>query len=143
MKNDLNHLIKNAMISGNKVELSVFRFIKNEFTKFETAENAKELTDEIEQRILTKMIKEREDSIKMFCAGNRNDLADTEREEMMVIKHYLPKEPTEDEIKSYIEKLLLNKSGENMGTYIKEVKTRYPTANGKIIADIVKEMMNK
>lgn len=141
MKTELDSLIKGAMLSGNKLELNVFRFIKTAFTKFETAENATELTDEVEQKILNKMVKEREESVRLYTLGNRPELAEQEAAEMEVIKRYLPKEATEEEISLLAVKLISENPGKGMGDYIKGVKAVYPTANGKMVSDVVKAKM--
>lgn len=140
MKNELNELIKQAMLSKNKVELSVLRFIKTEFTRFETAENAKELTNEAEINILNKMCKDRANSAQMYKSAGRNDLADVENQEIEVIKTFLPKEASEDEIKTYFDEIY-DPANKNMGAYIKQVKQKYPTADGKMVADIVKSKL--
>ena len=128
------------MLSNNKIDLSVYRFIKNEFMRFETAENAQELTTEMEQKIITKMVKEREDSASQYKNAGRIDLAENELAEIEVLKRFLPKEPTETEIKEFLNQIYSEKN-KNMGEYIKQIKQKYPTANGKLIADIVKSRM--
>ena len=56
----LNKLIMTAMKGGEKARAEVFRAIKSEFLKFQTAKNAKPLDDAAEIGILRKMLKERE-----------------------------------------------------------------------------------
>lgn len=141
MKNEINGIIKDAMLSGNKIELSVFRFIKTAFTKFETAENAKELTEEEEIKILNKMVKEREDSARMYGEAGRVESMDAELAEIEVIKRFLPKEASKEEILGYLENIY-TPDNKNMGAYIKQIKQKYPTANGKLVSDIVKQKIN-
>lgn len=88
----INGLIMAAMKSGrdeNKVD--VYRLIKNEFIKFKTQPGTPELTDAEEIRILQKMVKQREDSIKCYTDAGRFDLADEEKQEIDIIKTLLPK----------------------------------------------------
>lgn len=140
MKNEINSLIKEAMMSGNKMELKVFRFIKNEFSKFETAENAQELTEEAEQKILTKMVKDREVSVSEYKAAERLELAEIELNEIEVLRRFLPKEATKAEIQTYLDEIFTSEN-RNMGEYIKKLKEKFPVANGKVIADLVKEKL--
>lgn len=144
MKNEINSLIKEAMISNNKVDLSVFRFIKNEFTKFETAEKKEgvsgELTEEAEQQILTKMVKDREVSVSEYNKAGRPELAQIELNEIEVLKRFLPKEPTKAEMQTYLDEIFTSEN-RNMGEYIKKLKEKFPVANGKTIADLVKEKL--
>ena len=138
MKEILSSLISNAMRSGEKKELNVYRLIKTEFTKFETAENAKVLDNDAEIKILSKMVKDREESAKQYSLANREDLANEELSEIEIIKKFLPEDATEEEVTNYSIELISSNPGKNMGDYIKMIKTKYPTANGKLIADIVK-----
>lgn len=140
MKNELNQYIKEAMLSKNEVELRVFRLIKNAFMEFEKAKNAGELTVDAEAKILIKMLKQREDSILQFTEAKRSDLVANEQDEIEVIKKFLPKEVTKEELESYVNWLFLEpkEGGWKMGDYIKAVKTKYPTADGKIVADLVR-----
>lgn len=140
MKNEINSLIKEAMMSGNKMELKVFRFIKNEFSKFETAENAQELTEEAEQKILTKMVKDREVSVSEYKAAERLELAEIELNEIEILRRFLPKEATKAEMQTYLDGIFTSES-RNMGEYIKKLKEKFPVANGKVIADLVKEKL--
>lgn len=138
MKTEIDALIKSSMLSGNKIELKVFRLIKAAFTKFETSENATELNEEAEQKILNKMVKEREESIRLYTIGNRPELADLEMAEVEVIKRFLPKEATAEEISLYVDELIAENPSKSMGDYIKSVKAKYTTANGKLVSEIVK-----
>ena len=138
MKQELNALITGAMKSGEKRRLNVFRLIKSEFTKFETAENSKELTNESEIKILSKMVKDREESAKQYLEAKREDLASEELLESKIIKEFLPAEAKEEDIINYLNELISDKKSTNMGGLIKLIKDRYPTANGKLVADIVK-----
>ena len=105
MKNEIDRLIKEAMMSGNKTELSVYRMIKTAFTKFETAEKAKELNEEAEIKILNKMVKEREDSVRMYDEAGRIEAMDAELAEIEIIKKHLPKETSKEDISLYFDEL--------------------------------------
>lgn len=138
MKQELNALITGAMKSGEKRRLNVFRLIKSEFTKFETAENSKELTNESEIKILSKMVKDREESAKQYLEAKREDLASEELLESKIIKEFLPAEAKEEDIINYLNELISDKKSTNIGGFIKLIKDKYHTANGKLVADIVK-----
>ena len=102
MKNELLSLIKKAMITKNSFELGVLRLIKSEFSEFENAKDAKELTKEVENSILTKMVKQRNDSIEKFTEASRLDLVELETKEKEFLLSFLPKQLTESEIESEI-----------------------------------------
>ncbi|HAJ47136.1 MAG TPA: glutamyl-tRNA amidotransferase [Alphaproteobacteria bacterium] len=78
--------------------------------------------------MLQKMIKQRQDSIEAYVKGNREDLADQERAEIVVITHYLPKQMSEDEAKAAIAAAVseLGASGvKDMGKVIARLKEQF------------------
>lgn len=139
----INGLIMAAMKSGrdeNKVD--VYRLIKNEFIKFKTQPGTPKLTDAEEIRILQKMVKQREDSIKCYTDAGRFDLADEEKQEMAIIKTLLPKTPSEEDVKAYISYWYPDGiEKKEMGTVIKTAKNELIGVDGKILADVVKSFI--
>ena len=89
--------MKAAMRSQEKDRLSTIRLITSAIKQKEVDERIT-LTDEDVMAILNKMIKQRRDSITQFQAGNREDLAKREADEITVIQEYLPKQMSEVEI---------------------------------------------
>ena len=100
----IEHRIADAMKTANKTELAVWRAIKNEFLIYKTAKAGNELTDAVELKLIQKLASQRKDSFEQYSAAGRNDLAENERNEMVILEKLLPKEPTEAEIKEEIEK---------------------------------------
>lgn len=90
----IDDLIKEAIREKNGSKKEAYRAIKNAFLVFTTAKNAKPLDEAAEVSILKKLVKEREDSISIYEANSRNDLAEIEREQCKYIKELLPKEAT-------------------------------------------------
>ena len=67
-------------------------------------------------------------------------MIETEQSEINFLLTFLPEGPSQEEVNTYsIE--VVSKGGGNMGSYIKEIKAKYPNADGKLIADIVKKNM--
>lgn len=143
MKNELLSMIKKAMLSKNQLELHVLRLIKTEFMNFETAKNATVLDEAAEIKILMKMVKQRKDSILEFQEANRLDLVEKEKAEMEIIKTFLPKDISEDEITSYVDEVLSTLDTPNIGSVIGAVKSKFPTADGSLVAKIVKSKLVK
>lgn len=138
----INEMIKTSMLSGNKVESEVYKLIKNEFLKFKTAKNAKPLDEGAEIAILQKMVKQREESIKAYIAGNRPELAEAEQAEIDVIMELLPATPTQEDIEAYIANQYPNGIEKKlMGVVIKEIKENYVGVDGKMVVDIVKSRL--
>ena len=60
-------------------------------------------TDDQVMEIITKMVKQRRDSVEQYTAANRKDLADKEQFEIDVMQKYLPQQMSEDEIRAIVE----------------------------------------
>lgn len=96
--------------------------------------------NELDLSIIKKIIKEREEQISMYDANSRKDLADMYREQRDILKVFLPPEISEDKIQEAI--MTAFPKGypkKEMGFVIKQIKAIYPTADGKLISEIVKK----
>ena len=145
MKDELNAYIAQAMKNGESDKIKVLRSIKTLFTNFE--KEGKELTDADEIKILLKLKSQYEDSINQYANAGRNDLVSDEKNELDVLLQYIPKQPTNEEIELYT-KEIINKiisernesiSMKDMKYILGEVQKIYPTANGKIVSEIVRK----
>lgn len=140
MKNDLLNLIKKAMLSKNQIELDTLRAIKTKFTEYETSKGAPVLTESEEIRILNKMVKERIETSQIYKANNRIELADKELVEVDIIKQFLPKETSKEDIEKYVDTLKpFNKN--EMGQIIAKVKLNFTNVDGKTVSEIVKSKL--
>ena len=88
---------KTAMKSGDKQSLSALRLILAAIKQHEV-DNRSDLDDDAASELLTRMAKQRRDSIKQYTDGNREDLAEVERFELALIEQYLPEQMSADEI---------------------------------------------
>lgn len=143
----IDMFIMNSMKSGDKVRTETFRAIKTAFLNWKTDKNniGKEITYSIEIQILNKMIKMRMDAIDQFEEANRQDLANNERAQIQVLKEFLPAMVTKEQIEKAFEVVQLENGWElikkNMGNYIKAIKVIYPSVDGKLVSDVVKEKL--
>lgn len=142
----IEHRIADAMKTGNNTELAVWRAIKNEFLIYKTAKAGNELTDAVELKLIQKLASQRKDSFEQYSAAGRNDLAENERNEMVILEKLLPKEPTEEELKAEIEKAVneLDHAPEmkDMKTIQSVVRSKFPTVNGGTVAKLFKERIS-
>lgn len=151
---NIDELIKQAMKSKNKTELETYKNIKVEIQKNQTAKGAKPLTDESQLSIIAKYAKSLEDAILQFSEAHRDDLVSEYTSEWEVVKKLLPEPVNESQIYSELCKWQIKMAFENdwkidldkpiipkkeMGTAIKYLKSKFPTADGKMISEIVKE----
>lgn len=165
---DINTLIKNATLSKDKVALNAYKNIKSEFEKFKYAQKLPRNIDEQTQfRIISNYSKKLKDSIKQFSEARRDDLVSEYTSELEVIEKLLPEPVNESEIyfelanwmiehgynfhKKSTSVLKDNKISKTdfeefdsipkkeMGTVIKYLKSKFPTADGKMISEIIKK----
>lgn len=139
----LNELIREAMKSGDKIRLETLRAIKTAEMEYRTAKNAKPLDDTAEVGILRKMISQREDAAAEYVRGGREDLAEKELLEVKVIKEFLPAEISRDTIEAAAREIIDVKDIKMMGKYIKALRDKFPTADGKVISETVKWILNE
>lgn len=135
MKEKITELLKAAMKEKDTLKVSVYRSLKADI---ETAEKNGQVDT---MAIIAKAAKKRSDALDQYVQANRHDLAGVEGEELIIISELLPKQPTKDEIKHCI-KLNAELHGNHMGNIIKNVKAKYPTTDGKALANMVKEFLN-
>lgn len=140
----IDKMIMEALKAGEKIKAGAFRMLKSEFLVFKTAKNAKPLDDAAEISIIKKMIKQRQDAAKEYLEAGRLELADNELDEVEVLKVLLPAEITEEQIKEAV-KEVANATvpiKKNMGVFMKAVKAKYPTADGKMVSQIVSAFLS-
>ena len=144
LNNQIDQLIKEAMLEKDALHTNVFRAIKAKFLEFKTAKNAKPLDEVAEISILNKMVKDREESAKLYATNGRDDLAEAELAEVNILIEFLPKPVTEEELNNAITEIIANIEPikKNMGLIIKEVKVKYPQADGKILATLVQKVLH-
>jgi uncharacterized protein YqeY len=140
----IDKMIMEALKAGDKVKAGAFRMLKSEFLVFKTAKNAKPLDEAAEISIIKKMIKQRQDAAKEYLAACRLELADNELDEVEVLKVLLPAEITEEQIKEAVKEVANTTEPvkKNMGVFMKAVKAKYPTADGKMVSQIVSTFLS-
>lgn len=144
IRENLNELIKEAMLNHDNVRLNVMRSIKAVFTKFEKDNSG--ITDADEENLLSKLVSEHEDSIEKYTKGGRKDLADIEEKELKILIEYAPKQPTEEEIIDLTRKIIAEFETTNgrkvtmrdMKVILGELQKTYPKANGSVVSSVVK-----
>ena len=101
LKEQLTDDMKAAMKSGEKDRLGVIRLIKADIQRREVDERVV-LDDAQVLAVLEKMLKQRKDSVSQYEAAKREDLAQVERDEIVVIQSYLPQQMSADELASEV-----------------------------------------
>ena len=139
--------MKFAMKSKNESLLRSLRAIKAEIMKSKTEPGASGLVSEsAEIKILQKMVKQRKDSLEIYNAQNRTDLAKKEIEEIEVIETFLPKQLSREDLKSEISKIIdeINPNPKEIGKVTGLANKKLAgLADGKTISEVVKEILSQ
>jgi hypothetical protein len=145
LEEQINADIKAAMLAKEAAKLEALRAVKSAILLLKTSPEG--LTSESEMKALNKMVKQRKETAEVYTTQNRKDLADIELAQAAVIENYLPKQMSEDELRSEISKILSNLGasspsdlGKVMGVASKQFAGK---ADGKIVSAIVKELLSK
>lgn len=139
--------MKTAMKAKDKVSLRGIRAIKSAILLAKTDGSGEAIDEAKELKILQKLIKQRQDSLKIYEEQNRPELAQIEKEEIEVIQKYLPKQMSEDELRAAIQEIIdttgassMKDMGKVMGMSSKAFQGK---ADNRMVATIVKELLSK
>ena len=146
LETTINEDLKTAMKAKDQAGLRGIRAIKSAILLFNTSGSGEALNTEKEIALLQKLVKQRQDSLDIFTKQGREDLAVVEREEIEVIMRYLPKQLTEDELKTEIQAIMTRlgaTSMKDMGKVMAEASAAFAgKADGKTISMVVKAMLS-
>ena len=126
LKTQLTEDMKTAMRAKDQVSLSTIRLINAAIKQFEVDERT-EVDDAKVISILTKMVKQRKDSAKIYTEAGRQDLADKENAEIEILNRYLPQMMSAEEIKTVVEAAIAETGASgmaDMGKVMGVLKTR-------------------
>ena len=126
----LTEEMKNAMRAKDKCRLGVIRMALSAI-KLAEIDHKTEATDDNIIAILTKMVKQRKESIKMFTDGGRDELAAKEAEEVIAIQFFLPQPLTDAKIKDLIDKAINETDAASMADMGKLMAVLKPLLQGK------------
>lgn len=136
--------IKEAMLAKDSVKLETLRSMVAAFTNELISKSKKPtemLTDEEALAVITRLAKQRKDSIEQFKKGNRDDLVKVEEAQLSILEVYLPKLMEKGEVekiaKSKKEELgitLATEKGKLMQALMKDLKGK---ADGSVVKEVV------
>lgn len=148
MREKITEALKNAMKTGDKRRTGTLRLIQAAIQDRDIAHRGSgkdPVTDEEILQILAKMVKQREESAKAFEEGNRLELAEQERDEILIIKDFLPQQMGEEAVHSACRQVIgeIGAGGlRDMGKCMAVLKEKYP---GKMdfgkASGVVKELL--
>ncbi len=131
----LNKLImdelKASMKSGNKLRTETLRSLRASLLEYEKSGADKEMSEADEIKMLNSAAKKRKDAIAMYKDAGRNELAEKEEQELVIIQEFLPKQLSDEEITEVIQGI------------ISKVSATGPSDMGKVMGPSMKELSGK
>ncbi len=131
LREDLQKTLKESMLNKDTTTVSAVRLIIAGMKEKDVEARGKGQAQASDAELLSMMqgmIKQRNDSIKMYVEGNRQDLADKELSEIKVIEKFLPKQMSDAEIETVL-KSIISATGaasmRDMGKVMGELKAKY------------------
>jgi uncharacterized protein len=145
LEEKINADIKSAMLAKEPAKLEALRAVKSAILLLKTSPEG--YTDDTELKALQKMVKQRKETADVYKTQNRQDLADVELSQAAVIEAYLPKQMSEDEVRTEVAKIIASVGasspadmGKVMGVATKQLAGK---ADGKVVSTLVKELLAK
>jgi uncharacterized protein YqeY len=142
----INESIKDSMKEKNSLRLDSLRAIKSAILIEKTKSGSKDQIEEsVVLKILQKMVKQRNDSAKIYLEQNRKELAEVEVSQANIISEFLPTQLSQSELSEMIDKVIEEVGAESMkdmGKVISKVNEKVSgQADGSVIAEIVKKKL--
>ena len=141
--------IVTAMKAKDEARLSTLRMVKSAL-HLKQVEKMAPLDDKESQAVLTTLIKQRKDSVEQFTKGGRQEMADKEAAEIVLIEAYLPKAAGEAEIAAGVAAAIAEMGSptiKDMGAVMKNAMARFAAAgqrvDGKVVSEAVKAALSK
>ena len=142
LKDLIKTQVTSSMKDGDKFRTTVLRMIVAEIQKIEIEEKS-DLSEPQITSILEKMIKQRNDAITQFEQAKRQELADKEKQEIVIIKEFLPEQMSEEEISKLVSQTISEvgaNSMKDMGRVMGSIK---PLIAGKADSGLVSQLVKK
>jgi uncharacterized protein len=135
-----------AMKEKDELRLSVLRMVKSAL-KHKEIEKMRPLDNLEALQVLQTLVKQRRESVEQFTRGGRDDLAEKEAREIVIIESYLPAAPSDAEIARAIGEAIAETGADSvkqMGAVIKAARAKMEgkTVDGKVLSDKVRERLS-
>lgn len=147
LQQSIKDQIKTAMLAKDTIKLEVLRGMASAFTNELVAKGRKpqeELSDDEVIAVITRMAKQRKDSIEQFTAGGRTDLVAEEQAQLAIVETFLPTLMSREEIEAIVRAKQIelgmtdkSKMGMFVGTVMKDLKGK---ADGALVKQVVESL---
>ncbi len=145
LEEKINEDLKTAMRAKDDIALRGIRAIKSAILLVKTDGSGQSLDETREVQLLQKLVKTRQESLDIFTKNDREELAQKEREEIEIIKRYLPSMIEGAELEAILKQIVAETGatsakdmGKVMGAANKQLAGK---ADGRAISEIVKALL--
>ncbi|MDA0986335.1 MAG: GatB/YqeY domain-containing protein [Bacteroidetes bacterium] len=145
LKEKVGAQLVESMKKGDKLRTETMRMLKAQILEFEKKDALNKMTENDELAILNIAVKKRKESIELFEKGNRLELAEKEKAELVILYEFMPKQLTEIEISEIVKNIIKTENAQCdkdfpkvIGKAMQQLKGK---ADGKIVNNIVKTLL--
>jgi uncharacterized protein YqeY len=145
LKKKLQEELKQSMLARNVLKTSVLRMLLSALNYYEIQKGGAgyEATDEDVLSVIQKEAKQRRDSIEEFKKANRMELVDKETKELEMLQAYLPRQMSEEEIKSLVEDSINQTGAKTISDIGKVMAVLMPRVKGKADGGLVSRVVRE
>ncbi len=148
LKERIESDLKDAIRKGDAAGKRALRTLMTTISRAEReGETLRELSDEEIVQLIAREVKKREEAIEAYLKGNRQDLAEEERAELEILRKYLPRQLTPEEIEARAREVIAEVGatgprdmGKVMKVLMAEMRGR---ADGKEVSRIVRDLLSR
>ena len=144
LKDQLNESMKTAMKARDDLRLSAVRMVRS-MVKNREIEQKTELNDQEIIEVISTLVKQRRESIRMYREGNRPDLVEKEEAELDVLLGFLPAQLGIAEIEALVDRIISETGAQGARDMGRVMKALTPLtagkADGKTVSDTVKQKL--
>ena len=144
LKDQLNEAMKTAMKARDNLRLSAVRMVRSTIKNREI-DSKVELDDQGIIEVISTLVKQRRESIRMYREGNRPDLVEREESELAILQEFLPAQLSAAEISELIDRAIAETGAQGAKDMGKVMKALAPLTagktDGKIVSDAVKQKL--
>ncbi len=145
LKEQLTDAMKQAMKAHDNLRLSAVRMIRSSIQNREIDQKC-ELDDQGVREVITSLVKQRRDSIRLYQEGNRQDLVEKEEAELAILIGFLPAQLDVVEISELVARVIREVGATSIKDLGRVMKTLTPMtagrADGKTVSDIVRQQLS-
>lgn len=138
--------MQDAMRAGDSVRRDTLRLLRAAIHNREI-ELQRDATDEDILEVISRQVKQRNESIEMFRQGGRQDLVDAEEAQKAILEEYLPKQLSQAEIEQVVQEIVSELGATDMrqmGAVMREAMSRLKgQADGRLVNQVVREILSR